>query len=157
MILCIWLILTIIASCLYRCGGASKTGKWYDLLLNTKARDCGVPFIGLTLLLIIYPQYGWKVLLSYVLTFGLYFGSMTTYWKKKGTDAKWFNWVYTSLGYSFAFLPFAIASGHWLGFALRTIFVVVATTLWSEKIDNCVWEECGRGFITTATLPLLLI
>ena len=145
----VWLCASICSAILYRMGGAAG--------YNTKFRDFGVPTIGLALLLIIYPHYGWKVLLSYVLTFGLYFGSMTTYWKKKGTDAYWYNWLFTGLGYSIAFLPFAIVTRHWVGFAIRTIIVVVATTLWSEKISNVVWEECGRGIITTITIPLLLI
>jgi len=119
---------------------------------NTKFRDFGVPAIGILLLTILG---GWHWI--YILCFGLYFGSMTTYWKKKGTDAKWWNWLLTGLGYSLAFLPFAITSGHWIGFIIRTIIVSIATMVWSDEVGNPVIEECGRGFITTATLPLLLI
>jgi hypothetical protein len=147
----VWILASAIAGLLYRLGGV---GKPYD----TKYRDLGVPLVGILLLWYLYPLYaGWKEYLAYFLTFGLYFGSMTTYWKKKGTDARWYNWLFTGLGYSLAFLPFSFFSGLWLGFVIRTIIVAVATTLWSEKIGNVVWEECGRGVITTITIPLLLI
>jgi hypothetical protein len=143
------ILASVVAGILYRMGGAEG--------YNTKFRDFGVPTVGIALMLVLYPHYDWKTLLAYFLTFGLYFGSMTTYWKKKGTDAKWWNWLLTGLGYSVAWLPFAICSGNWLGFALRSIVVSVGTMLWSEKIGNAVVEEIGRGVITTVTLPLLLI
>lgn len=147
----VWLLVSAIAGLLYRLGGV---GKPYD----TKYRDFGVPLVGIVMLAFFYNFHtDWKIILSYFLTFGLYFGSMTTYWKKKGTNAYWYNWLYTGLGYSLAFLPFAIVTGNWLGFGIRTILVSVFTSLWSDKIDQVVWEECGRGVITTATIPLLLI
>ncbi len=124
---------------------------------NTKVRDLGISLVGVGLLVYLYPHYGWKILLSYFLTFGLYFGSMTTYWKKKGTDAKWWNWLMTGLGYSLAFLPFAFASGLWLGFALRCVICSILIMIWSEKVGNATVEEFGRGFIATITIPLLLI
>jgi hypothetical protein len=145
-----WIIVSAVAGLLYRLGGV---GKPYD----TKFRDMGVPFVGIVLLLIIYPHYSLKYIIAYLLTFGLYFASMTTYWKRKGSDAKWWNWLLTGLGYSLAFLPFAIVSGEYFGFCLRLVLCSVATMIWSEKIDNVVWEEFGRGVICTATLPLLLI
>lgn len=144
------LVASIISGILYRMGGAGKP-------FNTKFRDFGVPTIGIALLLYIYPHYDWKTLLSYFLTFGLYFGSMTTYWKKKGVEAKWWNWMLTGLGYGLAFLPFAYVSGKWVGFVLRCIICSLTTMIWSEKINNAVVEEFGRGFIATATIPLLLI
>ncbi len=124
---------------------------------NTKVRDVGVSLIGVLLLGFLYGHYDWKTLLALFLSMGLYFGSLTTYWKKKGTEAKWWNWLLTGLGYSLAFLPFAFVSGHWVGFALRCLFCSVGTMIWSEKVGNVVWEEAGRGAIPTLTLPLLLI
>jgi hypothetical protein len=140
---------SIFSAILYRMGGADG--------YNTKFRDLGVPFIGLTFLLIICPHHSYKYIISHICCFGLFFGSLTTYWKKKGAEAKWWNWLLTGLGYSLAFLPFAIVSGEYFGFCLRLVLCSVATIIWSEKIDNVVWEECGRGVICTATLPLLLI
>ncbi len=152
-----WILVTILSSCLYRLGGASKEGNWYDFLCNTKVRDFGVPLCGILLMVLLYHNYGWKILLSYFLTFGLYFGSLTTYWKKKGTEATWKNWLMTGFGYSVAFLPFAFVSGLWLGFALRCVICSIATMIWSQKTGNVVWEECGRGVIANGTLLLLLI
>lgn len=145
----ITIVASIISGCLYRWGGSD----WG----NTKIRDLGCPTIAIGLLLYLYPHYDWKILLSYFLTFGLYFGSMTTYWKKKGEDARWWNWLLTGLGYSLAFLPFAFASGLWLGFALRCVICSIGIMIWSEKIGWDIAEETGRGFISTITLPLLLI
>lgn len=139
-----WIIATLLSSVLYRMGGAQG--------FNTKFRDLGLPTIAVALLTYLG---GWHWI--YILCFGLYFGSLTTYWKKKGTDAKWFNWLLTGLGYSLSFLPLALFTGHWLGFCIRTILVSVGVTIWSEKIGNAVVEELGRGVITTSTLPLLLI
>jgi len=143
------IIASLISGVLYRMGGAKG--------FNTKFRDLGVPMVGLILMLILYPHYDWKTLLSYFLFFGLYFGSLTTYWKKKGESAKWYHWLLTGLGYSLAFLPFTFVSGYWLGFVLRCILCSAGIMIWSEKVSNAVWEEFGRGLIATATIPLLLI
>ena len=143
-IILLTLLASILGAVLYRIGGASG--------YNTKFRDLGLPTVGIGLLWILG---GWNWWL--ILCFGLYFGSMTTYWKKKGTDAKWWNWLFVGLGYSLAFLPYSIATGHWLGFGIRTFLVTILTSVWSNNIGNPVVEECGRGVITTATLPLLLI
>jgi hypothetical protein len=138
------IILSALAGLLYRLGGASG--------YNTKFRDLGVPTVGIGLLWFLG---GWNWWL--ILCFGLYFGSLTTYWKKKGTDAMWWNWLFTGLGYSLAFLPYTIATGHYLGFIIRTILVTVLIAVWSYNIDEVVLEENGRGVITTITIPLLLI
>jgi len=143
-IILLTLLASILGAVLYRLGGA----KGY----NTKFRDLGLPTVGIGLLWILGGWNWW-----FILCFGLYFGSMTTYWKKKGTDAKWWNWLLVGLGYSLAFLPYAVATGHGGGFIIRTVIVTAATALWSEFIGNPVVEECGRGAITTITIPLLLI
>ena len=143
------LLASILAGCLYRAGGSDS--------FDTKVRDLGVPTIGILLMVFLYPNYGWKILLAYFFTFGLYFGALTTYFKKSGTEAKWWNWLFHGLGISLAFLPFALVSGLWLGFLLRCIVCSLGIMIWSEKISNVVWEEAGRGFLATITLPLLLI
>lgn len=147
----VWLLASAIGGILYHLGGIGKP-------YNTKYRDFGVPLVGVLLLWYLYPFHaGWQEYLAYFLTFGLYFGSMTTYWKKKGSDATWLSWLLTGFGYSVAFLPFAIVSGFWFGFFLRLVVCSLATMIWSQKFTNVVWEEVGRGVITTVTIPLLLI
>ena len=138
------LLSSIAGGVLYRMGGAAG--------FNTKFRDFGCPTIALVTLWLLHAWNWWLIP-----CFGLYFGALTTYWKKKGTDAHWYNWALTGLGYSLAFLPYSIATGHWVGFGIRTVVVTAATTLWSQFISNAVIEEFGRGFIATVTLPLLLI
>ena len=64
-------ISSILGAILYRMGGSDK---W-----NTKWRDIGVALVGVGLLMILdfHASYWW----IYLLCFGLYFGSLTTYWK----------------------------------------------------------------------------
>jgi hypothetical protein len=80
---------------------------------------------------------------------------LTSYFKRKGTEAKWWNWALVGASVSFALLPYAWFSHHWLGFWLRTLIVTVGVTVWSEKIDNAVVEELGRGTIIGGTIWLL--
>jgi hypothetical protein len=148
----IWLIASILSAILYRLGGTSAGTKW---------RDLGCPLVVTAYLLTL----GLKASLwglfglvgAYFLAFGLLFGALTTYWKKKGTDAHWWNWAFTGLGYSLSALPLAFITGHWIGFGIRSIVLTILITFWSEKIGWDVLEETGRGFLITATLPLLLI
>ena len=139
----ITLITAILGGILYRVGGTSAGTKW---------RDLGLPALSIGLLTLLN---GWNW--TYILCFGLYFGSLTTYWKQKGTDAKWYHWLMTGFGYSLAFLPFAFVSGLWFGFALRCVMCSILIMIASEKISNATLEEFARGFIATITLLLLLI
>lgn len=137
------IVATILSSILYRLGGARG--------FNTKYRDVGCATV--TCLLASYLlSWHWTL----ILVFGATWGAMTTYWKR-GPNAKWYNWLMTGAMYSVATLPFIIAEGHWIGFASRTIVLASLTMIWSELNGNAVREELGRGFIITATIPLLLI
>ena len=140
--LAILCVLSTLGATFYRMGGSDT--------YNTKWRDLGCPTVATALL---WAWGGWNWWL--ILCFGLFFGSLTTYWKKKGTDAKWWNWMLVGLGFSLAYLPYTIATGNWVGFALRTLIVTVGVTIWSEKISDAVMEELGRGFIAIVTLPIL--
>ena len=163
----IFIGLVIAAGALYRLGGAGKQGKWYDFLANTKARDFGIPtiLIGIFLLFAFVPHWS---LLALILTWGATFGVQTTYWKKKGADAKWWNWAFTGLGYSFCWLPIVIVQnipGHvpagvhsqWLGFFIHLVVCTGLTVMVSELIGKDVWEENARGWVQALTLPLLFI
>jgi hypothetical protein len=90
-----------------------------------------------------------------IICWGLMFGAQTTYFKKKGTDATWVNWLFVGLAFSVAMLPFSIVSGNLLGFVYRSIAVTAFTVLWSHFIGKDWLEEGGRGFIQIITLPLL--
>ena len=135
-------IFGIASAVLYRMGGSG----------NYKRE---IRLYGLPTLMIIYYTITGNFHWSLIICFGLLFGSLTTYWKKKGTDAKWYNWLFTGLGYSLAMLPYCIATHHFLGFLERTIVVTIFTTVWSQLIGYDIWEEFGRGFIICVTLFLL--
>lgn len=151
------------ASILYRLGGSAKTGRWYDFIINTKARDFGVPVCSTAALITLcwgHPvtsAHPIKFGLALFLSFGLLFGSLTTYWKKKGTDAKWWNWLLTGLGYGLAYLPVALFFADWWGFAIRVVILAAAIMIWSLAVGKDWLEEGGRGLLIIITLPLLLI
>lgn len=138
-------ILSILAGGLYRAGG-------YGPPFNTKVRDFGVPSCMIAYFAIT-GNWHWVL----ILCFGLMFGAQTSYFKRKGWDAFWFNWLYCGLAFSIALLPYAAVTGHWMGFGLRTLTVTIFTVLWSEFIGWDDAEEFGRGFIQIITLPLLLV
>ena len=148
--LIILFVLALAGGILYRMGGASG--------YNTKFRDLGIPTVGIILLTILnYPTHiNLCYMVTNVVTFGLMFASQTTYFKKKGTEAKWWNWALVGLANGLALLPWALYSGLWIEWGIRTIGLVALITIWSEIIDNVVWEEFGRGFIIIASLGLFL-
>jgi hypothetical protein len=144
----ILLVLSVASAILYRLGGSTYGTKW---------RDYGVPtIVTIWLLLNIRPLNVLNIGMI-ILCFPLLMGSLTTYFKKKGTDAKWWNWLITGLIYGLAAFPLFWCGVHWYAILLRTIVLGLAVMGWSEKMDNPIWEECGRGALITLTLPLLLI
>lgn len=144
----IYFLLSFLGACAYRVGGS-------DLHIphKTKIRDAGVPFVGcLIIVLNNWPLTLWACWVGLFLSFGLAWGAMTTYFKKKETDAKWFNWSLVGLAFGIALFPYAWATGQWMPFLYRTIMTTVFITIWSESIGNAVLEEFGRGFIFCITL-----
>ena len=134
----LWIVLEVIlviaSAILYRMGGADG--------YNTKWRDFGCPLAAVASALIIGLRH-W----SLVLSFGALFGTMTTYWKRKGEDAQWYNWLMTGFMYAMAFLPTVWFLSRFEAFVYFTLFLSIATMIWSEAMDDVVWEECGRGVI----------
>lgn len=149
---------TIFGGVLYRMGGAAG--------YNTKFRDFGIPTVAVLVFLVwVWPHYD-LTFLSLILTWGACFGVQTTYWKKKGTNSTWWNWLLTGLGYSLCWLPTVISQyiwrpsglhAHWIGFGIRTIACTWATMWVSEFFGNVVYEENGRGWVEVMTVPLLFI
>ena len=134
--------LAIVSAFLYRRGGTSAGTLW---------RDLGVPCCMLA-----YFFMSDKLDWSLFWCFGLLFAAQTTYFKRPGWDAHWFNWLYCGLAFSFAMLPYAWATGHWMGFLWRTLIVTGFTVAWSELIGWDDLEEGGRGFTQIITLSLLV-
>lgn len=101
----------------------------------------------------------------------------TTYWKKKGTDAQWYNWLLVGLAFSVVTLPWfvwdnVVRTQHgmplrWVGYAIRTLLCTGFTVFWQEYLSDKVaqklhvgkdiTDEFGRGAIQLITLPLVLI
>ncbi len=152
------IVATILGGIAYRMGGAAG--------YNTKFRDFGIPTIAILVFLIFcWPHYN-LAFLSLILTWGATFGVQTTYWKKKGTDSKWWNWLLTGLGYSICWIPTVIAlsiwpsvglNTHWLGFGIRSFVCTGLTVSVSQFFGNVVWEENARGWVEIITVPLLFI
>ena len=146
----ILLLLSVLSGIFYRMGGSDK--------FNTKWRDIGVMLCAM-LVLISFGGfvYNVKTIAGLVATAGLTFASLTTYFKRKDTDAYWFNWALVGLAFGLSALPFAFATQYWLGFILRTVFLSVTVCVWSEIQGNVVIEEVGRGVLFTASMPILLL
>lgn len=142
-----WLGLSIVSGILYRLGGTSAGTKW---------RDCGCPLVFLICLWLLKGlNLGfWWV---YLLTFGLMWGSMTTYWKKKGTDAKWWNWTLTGLFYGLSAFPLIWIGIHGDLILSRSIFLAITIMWLREKTGKDYLEELGSGFLFCASIPILLI
>lgn len=140
-------ILSKLAGNLYRKGGIGNP-------YNTRYRDIGCSVI---MYLTMLCWTGLNHYLSLIFCFGLMWGSLSTYWKKKNTDAQWYNWLFTGLGYSFSMLPLTYVSQKYIGFCLRTVILTIFVTLWSQLIGDVELEEKGRGIANNITLPLLLI
>lgn len=150
--------LAILAGTAYRYGGSADGQRW--------VRPVGV---GLCLLLetIALGLFNYGALLC--------MGSVfieTTYFKKKGMDATWLNFLFVGLSFSLALLPWFIINwwGHGFlnkGFLYRIPICAGLTVAWQQFFSHIVaWklnttkditDEFGRGAIQILTMPLFLI
>jgi len=147
------LALSVLAGVLYRMGGVGKP-------YNSKVRDMGVPTVMLAVMAV-WGMFHW----SLVLCWGMTFGALTTYWDfvnkllpvaDKGKEY-WWNWALHGFFVALAMFPLAIAYSAWLEFWIRMGLVSVIVTVWSVSFSNVMWEEWGRGFWITVTLPILAV
>ena len=139
-----WLGLSILSAICYRLGGMGGF-KGAKLI-----RRLGCALIALWLWFILYAFE-----ISYIWAYGAFVGlnylALSTYHDYLGEDNFWV----TGLGYSLAALPLAYISGHWIGYFARCIVCILLIGYWSKKTSNSTIEELGRGFIYTASLPML--
>ena len=155
MIILYLLLISILAGTLYRFGGWGLEGfiKFPKLpywLFNTKARDFGIPLCMLLYMLVVGAWHD-----SLWICFFLVFGAQTTYFKKKGTSVKWWNWMLVGLAFGVSMLPYAIATGCMIGFYRRTFLLILLTVAICEASENDFIEEFSRGFIQIYSLGLL--
>lgn len=164
------LIAAIWGGIAYRMGGSGNFGRFWRPLGQ------GFAFV-LTMVCLGRVWLAWQPCLGVFLGFGMCWAE-TTYFKKPGTDAKWYNWGLVGLVFGLIPLPYcALTNSCWMGYALRAPLCVLMTVWWQEsasqaicddinlflvelnkpEIGKDVTDEFGRGFINLATLPLLLI
>lgn len=137
------LILSVASGVFYRMGGSGNYPRW--------TRQVGI-CICMAFELMLLGYFSWTI----ILCIGALYGLSTTYFKKKGTDAIWLNWLLVGVAFSISVLPIVLVYHNYIGFAIRTVVCTALVTIWSQAIGKDVVEEFGRGFIIVATLPLLL-
>lgn len=82
----------------------------------------------------------------------------STYFKSKGSDAKWWNWLLCGLLYSCICLPVVFVYHiHWYAFLIRLCILTPVITLWRTFQGDVQWSEVGAGAWQILTIPLLLI
>lgn len=140
----ITLVAAIVSGVFGRMGGSDK--------YNTKWRDFGCAFIVCFLMAL---WYGWHWTL--ILCFGLQFGALTTYFKKKGTSARWYHWLIVGFAWSLSTIPYVWAMGLWEGFGVRSFVLPLLVMGWCVLISNAVVEEFGRYLLLALSIPLLFI
>jgi hypothetical protein len=80
----------------------------------------------------------------------------TTYFKKKGTDAVWWNWVLTGICYSLIPLPLVFTHQiHLSGLLIRGAILTPIITAWRLIFGDVDWEEGGAGAWQILTLWIL--
>lgn len=139
------ILLAVLAGMSYRGGGAASThARWL--------RQAGIG-VTVTLGLIVWFGFNWWILLCLGTSW-----AESTYFKRKGTDAKWYNWMAVGLVFALVPIPYIISSGHhWVGFAYRSFFIIPATTLIGTFVGDVDWSEGLRGAVQIITIPLLLL
>lgn len=109
---------------------------------------------GASLILALTTWYGWSI--WYIPIMGFAFIE-STYFKSKGSDARWYNWMFCGMLYAVIPLPAVIVSHLWVGFVVRSIVLIPVITLWRTFQGNVQWSEAGVGVWQIITLPLLMV
>lgn len=136
--------LTVLAAVGYRYGGSSHGQRWM--------RQASVG-VSITLALTVLFGFNWWTLLCFGLSW-----AESTYFKRKGTDAKWYNWLLVGLVFALVPLPFVIADGScWLGFIIRSLLIIPTTVYIGTYVGDVDWSEGLRGGIQIISLLLLLV
>ena len=144
------LVIAVVSGILYRLGGVGKP--W-----NTKVRDFGVPVVAIALLYWLGMNLVWYHWVNW-LSFGVMFAAMTTYceyWGDRNYVA-WYEWMLTGCMYGCTGLFYAWKMGTWSGFGWRVLALTILIPAWSVLVRKDTWNEFGRGFLFTATLPLIV-
>jgi len=150
------IMVSIACAVLYRLGGLGNDfadkHKYPRWMFNTKVRDLGVPISCLAWNLMHFDAVWYIHALCAFLTLA----ALTTYWDEVFKED---NFYAHGLMIGLAYVPYLDSLGF-VGF----IFIIVRAVVmmgfmgyWCKWFSNDYVEECGRGFIIGATLPLLII
>ena len=138
----LWILgLSILSSVLYRLGGIGKP-------FNTKYRDIGCPLVFLGLVAALFGL-KWHFWWAYLLTFGLSWSALTTYWDwfwLAGGNTGEDNFYFHGLGCGLAAIPLCWVI-PWYFVVARIIICTIGMGLWSKWIGKDWFEEGGRGFL----------
>ena len=162
--LVVLVVFTILGAILYHMGGVSKEeGKkdfpWVPTwMINTKARDIGVPLVSC---LALWKFYGlhWSLLLTFVAMMGAlstYHKYLNKFFKKPKTDCFWFN--YLAHGFCIGLSPIlyvALYQHNYFGQILLAPILAILVMAWSLSNDVCFKDEVGRGGLIVLSLILL--
>lgn len=139
-----FIALIALAAWSYRFGGSSNGIRW--------VREVGVGISQIAALTIFFGWNWWGLLIMGTTWV------QSSYFKAKGTDAKWTNWLLVGLSFAIVPLPYIIGNGdHWIGFLYRSIFIVPFIALWRTLITDVQWQEGVSGGVQVLSLALLLI
>lgn len=139
-----FIALSLASGILYRLGGIGKP-------YSTKSRDWGCP---LCLITCLWLFKGWHW--SYLLVLGLSWGALSSYWKGKAVDMKWWNWALHGAGCGIAGFPLLWAGISFYSILYRTLYCAQAMVAVSEISENVWYEEIIRGIVFCATVVFLI-
>lgn len=146
------LLASSLSALLYRLGGWSKGNKAF--------RRFGCPLAAYGLLWLLLPGLGLKQalfgLFAYVLT-SLALSTYNDWLAPDKSSENWLCWLVTGLLCGLAAFPLFWAGITWYSIIIRAVVLGALTMFWSEKISKDIWEEAVRGFLLTATIPILLV
>ena len=140
-----WLLalLSVIAAILYRMGGSGHYPR--------QARMVGVPLVTTLAVFFMGVSSPWLVLCM-----GLSVGAISTYWDWTMKD-KSANYFLHGFVYGLACLPLIACGVHWYAILIRSIVLAITMGVWCLIWQWDIAEETGRGALTVATIPLLLL
>lgn len=137
------LILSVVCSILYRMSGHGHPfPKWL--------RRWIIPPLCVIWMILFYPQVAWW---RHIISVGLIGGLLSTYWDFIGED----NFFLHGLGIGLAFILYPIATGLWIGYAVRCVALSLSMGLWCKFFKNVWVEELFRGLVIGITLPLMMV
>lgn len=130
---------------MFRLGGAASAHARWLRMLGVEVTE----FLGL----IVWFGWSWWLIPTTALAW-----TECTYFKAKGTEAKWWNWLICGIQYALIPIPLVFL-GHipWEGLIDRAIVLIPVITLWRTFQGNVQWSEGGAGGWQIITLPLLAL